>query len=107
MGRWGGAKTNGFPIFASWDKDNTPCSFSGSVSSESLSQCVGIVIGDVRGENMDLVFGDAKFKIQATGTFAKKGLDEITINSDNVLTYAWGRDQGANITMYVESPTAP
>ena len=109
MGRWGGAKTNGYPIFASQSQDNTntPCSFSGSISSTSLSQCVGIVIGDVRGQNMDLVFGDANHKIQATGTFAKKGLDEITINSDNVLTYAWGRDQGANITMYVESPTAP
>lgn len=109
MGRWGGAKTNGYPIFASHSEDNTitPCSFSGSISSESLSKCVGIVIGDVRGQNMDLVFGDANHKIQATGTFAKKGLDEITINSDNVLTYAWGRDQGANITMYVESPTAP
>ena len=105
MGRWGGAKTSNYPILAS--RDNTPCSFSGSVSSSSLSKCVGIVIGDIRGQNMDLVFGDKDFPIQATGTYARKELDQITINSENVSTYAWGRDQGANITMYVESPTAP
>ena len=105
MGRWGGAKTAGYPILAS--RDNTPCSFSGSVSSSSLSKCVGIVIGDIRGQDMDLVFGDKDFPIQATGTYAKKDFDQITINSENVSTYAWGRDQGANITMYVESPTAP
>lgn len=102
MGRWGGANSGDNPSLTNYNSD--PCIFDGSVSSVYQDNKVGFVVGYASGSGKTVVFGSSSYKIQASGTFARKGLEETTINASNVETYAIGRSD-ANTTIHVESPT--
>ena len=82
-------------------RDGKPCSFSGSVSSTTISR-VGAVIGYIATPSGSLRFGDADNKIKVSGTFAKKDVPSVAISSDNVETYAIGASEGVEVAMNVE-----
>lgn len=81
--------------------DGKPCSFSGSVSSTTISR-VGTVVGYIATPSGTLRFGDADKKIPVSGTFAKKDVPAVAISSENVETYAIGADEGVEVAMNVE-----
>jgi hypothetical protein len=82
-------------------RDGKPCSFSGSVSSTTISR-VGTVVGYIATPSGTLRFGDADNKIPVSGTFAKKDVPAVAISSENVETYAIGADEGVEVAMNVE-----
>ena len=84
--------------------DSKTCSFTGSVTCTNKAQSVGIIVGWVSGSSA-INFGSSDGPIQATGTFARAGLSEITINTGNVDTYAIGNKENASANIYVTSTT--
>lgn len=82
-------------------RDGIACSFSGSVSSATISR-VGTVIGYIATPSGTLTFGDADNKIKVSGTFAKKDVPAVAISADNVETYAIGASEGVEVTMNAE-----
>lgn len=99
MGRWGGAVGEGSNASMT-NRDGAPCVFSGSISSVYQGERVGIIVGMVRGSGKNVVFGESDYPIQVSGKFSRKDLEEITINSENLETYKFGKSE-ANTTMYV------
>lgn len=105
IGTWGRTKAS-----ESWscltDRDNSPCSFTGSVTSTTVSR-VGIAVGYIAASNSstNLTFGSTSYNIQASGTYGKKDLVATTIHAGNVASYAIGANEGATVNMYIESPT--
>lgn len=100
IGRWDESSTDG-DYSNLTQRDGVPCAFSGSISSTSATN-VGIVIGRVGVSGKTITFGDASPMIQASGSFAKKDLSAVSINSTNVETYAMGGNDGATVTLNVE-----
>lgn len=86
------------------ERDGTSCSFSGAVSSATVSR-VGSVIGYIATPSGTLRFGDENNKIKVSGTFAKKDVPAVAISSENVETYAIGVNEGVTVTMNVEYAT--
>jgi len=84
--------------------DDVPCTFTGSVNCTNKATSVGLIVGWASGSSA-INFGSSDHPIQASGTFARAGLSEITINSGNVGTYAIGNKENANATIYVSSET--
>ena len=85
------------------DENGTPCSFTGSVSSTTVSR-VGIAVGFIAAtnSNQNLTFGHSVQKIKASGTFGKKDVEITSIDSENVETYAIGGNAGATVTVHIE-----
>ena len=104
MGRWGGASGEGSNASMTKYTDGnnvvSPCVFSGSVSSVYQGSRVGIVVGMVRGSGKKVIFGSSDAPIQVSGTFARKEVEELTINSENLETYKYGSSE-ATTTMHV------
>lgn len=84
--------------------DGDPCKFTGSVICTNKALSVGIIVGWASGSS-SITFGNSDNPIQASGSFARNGLSEITINAGNVETYAIGNQENENATIYVGSPT--
>ena len=84
--------------------DSKTCTFTGSVTCTNKALSVGIIVGWASGSSA-INFGSSDGPIQASGTFARAGLSEITINAGNVETYAIGNKENANASIYVTSPT--
>jgi endonuclease/exonuclease/phosphatase family metal-dependent hydrolase len=84
--------------------DDVPCTFTGSVNCTNKATSVGLIVGWASGSSA-INFGGSDNPIQASGTFARAGLSEITINSGNVETYAIGNKENASATIYVSSET--
>ena len=107
IGTWGRTSS----LSESWNclkaRDGNACSFTGSVSSATVSR-VGIAVGYIAttSSKQNLTFGDSDNKIKASGSFGKKNLATTTIHAGNVETYAIGVNEGATVTMNIESPTA-
>ena len=71
------------------ERDATPCKFSGSVTCTNAATSVGMIVGCVNGDKV-ITIGNESNPIQASGTFARKELEPITITSSNLNTYAIG-----------------
>lgn len=102
LGSWEGNKTEGNPMLIEYD--NSPCVFSGSITSTTLGH-VGTVLGISRNADNAKVFGSEAFPIQVanTVTIAKKGTEAVTVTPSNVKDLAIGLDAG-NTTMHVTCP---
>ena len=103
IGLWGRNKAS-----ETWscltERDGTPCSFNGSVTSSSVSR-VGILVGNIDNSNSSttLNFGSSDNPIQVSGTYGRKDLASVTIDSGNVGIYAIGANEGATVNVYVTS----
>lgn len=84
--------------------DSKTCAFNGSVTCTNKALSVGIIVGWASGSSA-INFGSSDGPIQASGTFARNGLSQITINAGNVGTYAIGNKENTNATIYVTSAT--
>lgn len=106
IGQWGRASSNSENWSCLTDRDNSPCSFTGSVSSTTVSR-VGIAVGYIpaTSSNQHLTFGSSSYSIEASGTYGKKDLAATAIHAGNVATYAIGASEGATVTMYIISST--
>ena len=83
--------------------DDVPCTFNGSVNCTNKAKSVGIIVGWASGSSA-INFGGSDNPIQASGSFARNGLSEITINAGNAGTYAIGNKENTNATIYVVCP---
>ena len=83
LGGWAGAQ--GSCLLA---REDVPCSFSGSVSSSTALESVGIVIGFLKGDNKAIRFGDADNPIRVSGQFGNKDLALTPITAELLEQYA-------------------
>ena len=86
MGCWGGATGS-----CLLQREDVPCSFSGSVTSASCLTSVGIVVGRLDGDNKAIRFGDSENPIRVSGTFGKQDLAPTTITTDLLTEFAIGK----------------
>lgn len=102
LGQWGGA--NGDTL---QERDGTPCSFSGSILSKTLTKHVGVIVGQVKGSGKTIKFGDSSNPIQACGEFEKAGVQKITLNAETLETYKYGSmEDKATFNVTYVAPTA-
>ena len=107
IGTWGRTSTKDETwrclTYTGSEQDGTPCSFTGSVSSTTVSR-VGIAVGYIpaTSSNQKLIFGHSTHKIKASGSFGKKDVAITSIDSENVETYALGGNAGATVTVHIE-----
>ena len=71
------------------ERGGQPCKFAGSLTCTNAACAVGMLVGCVDGTS-EITIGNADNPIQASGTFARKELEPITITSSNLNTYAIG-----------------
>ena len=71
------------------ERGGQPCKFAGSLTCTNAAYAVGMLVGCVDGTS-EITIGNADNPIQASGTFARKELEPITITSSNLNTYAIG-----------------
>lgn len=89
------------------ERDSQPCKFAGSVSCSNAATSIGMIVGCVNGANA-IVIGNEGNPIQASGTFARKGLSSTTISSSNINSYAIGYlPDGHQTTIHVVAKTDP
>ena len=89
------------------ERDATPCKFDGSVSCSNAATAIGMIIGCVNGTNA-ITVGNEENPIQASGTFARKGLSTTTISSSNIDAYAIGYlPSSHSTTIHVVAKTDP
>lgn len=99
LGRWGGA-TGGTLLARDEGGKMTPCSFKGTVTSTTLSQYVGFIVGQVDGSGKSVKFGDKDYPIPVSGSIQRNGIDLTEIVASNIETYQFGKNV-ANTTISV------
>lgn len=89
------------------ERDGEPCKFAGSVTCTNANIAVGIIVGCVDSKKV-ITIGNEGNPIQASGTFARKGLSSTTISSSNINSYAIGYlPDGHQTTIHVVAKTDP
>jgi len=110
IGYFATGATGSYPSLVPYSSDSQRCHYTGNVVSTGQMK-VGMVIGWIA-NNSAKVFGTSDTPVQVTGTLYRWGTDSstamsepLTINAENVETYAIGAIKEGTVTMYVESPT--
>lgn len=86
LGCWVGAQGESF-----YARDGVPSSFSGSVSSTTQKNCVGILFGEVGGSGKSITFGKTDYPIKVSGKFGRADVALTDIDATILDTYKCGK----------------